>query len=107
MARMGMDDESWERVSVYDVPVGTILIQEKMHWEYKTGMPADSTYIRVRVGEHKTVSGMMRHVEAEPSFSWPTIPPWQWIYPGPNESYWRSLNPALNVKVVPLPTNRR
>lgn len=102
-----MDDDLWECVQVYEVPVGTVLIREEYHWDKKTGAPADSTYIRVRVGEHRTVSGTMKHVEAEPSFEWPNIPPWRWIYPGPNERYWKSRNPALSVKVVPLPTNRR
>ena len=83
----------YEMVGIRDLAVGDVVIVESKHYD-KTGRPQDSEYFRTVVGEHRTVSGMMKHLTSEPDFTFPMIPPWQmgWIYAG-NDAYtqmWRA-----------------
>lgn len=52
-----------------------------------------SKYYRCICGQHATVSGMLKHLTAEPDDEFPLMPPWQlgWVYLGgyTNHRYWR------------------
>ena len=86
-------EEGWEAVGVSDLNIGDEIILECRHYEYKTGYPIESTYYRTIVGEHRTVSGMMKHIANEPTYEFPNIAPWngRWIYAGNSatEQMWR------------------
>jgi len=97
MGRLGAPDRpcgvEYEMVGLKDINVGDVVIVESKHYE-KTGRPTDSEYYRTVVGEHMTVSGMMKHLTAEPDATFLNIPPWQmgWTYAG-NYAYmqmWRA-----------------
>lgn len=83
----------YEMVNLKDISVGDVVIVESKSFD-KTGRPADSEYFRTVVGEHRTVSGMMKHLASEPDSTFLSIPPWQgrWIYAGNNEytQMWRA-----------------
>jgi hypothetical protein len=66
------------------VPIGTEVILEQKHFDYKKGFPLESTYYRTILREHRTVGGMTRTLFREPNWEWPEIPHWQgnWIYAG-------------------------
>ena len=89
MSRLGAPDRpicvEYERVGIRDLAVGDVVIVESKHYD-KTGRPADSDYYRTIVGEHMTVSGMMKHLTSDPDSTLLSIPPWQmgWIYAGNN-----------------------
>lgn len=83
----------YEMVGIRDLAVGDVVIVESKHYD-KTGRPADSDYYRTIVGEHMTVSGVMKHLTSDPDSTFLSIPPWQmgWIYAG-NNAYmqmWRA-----------------
>jgi len=98
MIRRGAPDRphgtEYEMVGIHDINVGDVVILESKHYYYKTGKPADSDYFRTVVGEHPTVSGMMKHLVSEPDATFLSIPPWQmgWIYAGNGEynQMWRA-----------------
>ena len=83
----------YERVGIRDLAVGDVVIVEMKHFD-KTGRPQDSEYFRTVVGEHMTVSGMMKHLTSEPDSTFLRIPPWQmgWVYAGNYETMqmWRA-----------------
>ena len=85
-----MDRDIFEIVTNYnELPDGAEVIREQKHWS-KSGFPTFSTFTRCRVGRHMTVGGPAVHLVPEPSFEFPEIPPWEWIYPGdPNCLIWR------------------
>lgn len=83
----------YQMVSIHDLNIGDVVIVESKHFD-RSGIPTDSEYFRTVVGEHSTVSGMMKHLTSEPDATFLCIPPWQmgWIYAG-NDSYmqmWRA-----------------
>lgn len=97
MSRLGAPDRpigvEYEMVGIRDLAVGDVVIVQSKHYD-KTGRPADSDYYRTIVGEHPTVSGMMKHLTIELDLTFLSIPPWQmgWIYAG-NDAYtqmWRA-----------------
>ncbi len=97
MSRLGAPDRprftEYEMVSIHDINVGDVVIVESKHFD-RTGRPTDSEYFRTVVGEHMTVSGMMKHLTSEPDATFLNIPLWQgrWIYAG-NNAYmqmWRA-----------------
>lgn len=75
----------YEMVGLKDINVGDVVILESKNFD-KTGRPTESEYYRTVVGEHSTVSGMMKHLTSEPDSTFLSIPPWQmgWIYAGNN-----------------------
>lgn len=79
-----MNDNYIELRNPNSVPIGTVVILERKHFDYKTGRPVESSYYRTIMGEHHTVGGMLRTLHREPNWEWPEIPPWQgsWIYAG-------------------------
>ena len=78
--------EGYRLVNNSELHDGDEVIVEALKWENKTGKPKPSEYYRTIVGHHRTVSGDAFHLVSEPSFEYPSIPPWQgrWIYAGNN-----------------------
>ena len=76
--------EGYEPVNTSALNVEDVIILERKHFKMKTGEPVPSTFYRCVVGEHKTVSGMMKHLVNEPDFDWPQIAEWgnEWVYAG-------------------------
>ena len=76
--------EGYEAVNTNNLNTGDVILLERKHFEKKTGKPVQSTFYRCVVGEHKTVSGMMKHLVNEPDFDWPQIAEWanEWVYAG-------------------------
>lgn len=87
MSGIGLDRDRFEIVSFWAQPVGTVLICETFRWDYKTGAPTDSEFVRVRVAEGTAHNRMV----AEPDTEFPTVPVWQdgWIIPGSYNIIWK------------------
>lgn len=76
-----------------DIQPGDVVIVEDIHYDNTNGKRMPSKYYRAVCGEHRTVSGMMKTITAEPDDEFPLMPPWQlgWLYLGGyvNHRYWR------------------
>ena len=76
-----------------DIQPGDIVIIESVQYDNTNGKRLPSKYYRAVCGQHKTVSGMMKTITAEPDDEFPLVPPWQlgWLYLGGyvNHRYWR------------------
>lgn len=96
---VNMRGDPWQRtpyegttVWQLGICVGDIVIVEDIRYDFN-GKWLPSQYYRCICGEHKTVSGMMKHLTPAPDDEFPLIPPWQcgWIYVGgyANHRYWK------------------
>lgn len=85
MSNIGLDRDRYEIVSFWAQPVGTILICERYRWQYKTGFPTDSEFVRVRVAEGAHYNIMV----PEPDAEYPTIPKWDWSVPASDNIIWK------------------
>lgn len=65
-----------ESREINDLADGTEVIAQTLHWNAK-GYPKPSVFYRAIIGHHKTVSGIMADLTAEPNFRFPDFPPWQ------------------------------
>lgn len=82
-----MDPELYEEVRLNDQPEGTVLICERLLYDYKRGFPVESKFYRVTVGKR----GRRKVAESNPDINWPEIPPWQlgWVDAGSMFRWWR------------------
>lgn len=85
-------EEQGTNVWPLSVKTGDVVIVEEIRYDFN-GKILPSLYYRCICGEHKTVSGMMKHLTPDPDDEFPLAPPWQlgWIYVGcyANHRYWR------------------
>lgn len=100
----GMTGDPWQRTPEEGTTLwptginpGEVVIVEVVRYD-PMGKALPSKYYRAVCGEHRTVSGMLKHLTAEPDDEFPLMPPWQlgWVYLGgyANHRYWRKKGSA-------------
>jgi len=79
---IGAPGEGYERYRNELLPDYTVVIVERLKFDYKTGAPKDSEYFRGVTLKCRTVSGPVLRIYNEPDVEFPAIAGWSlgWIY---------------------------
>lgn len=77
---------------IKELPLGTVIIIEQPRWRDNRQV---MHYYRTVLGEHMTVGGPVRHLEAAVNDEWNDLPPWMmtgnrqaWTYPNSTHVHW-------------------